>query len=248
MPSTVPSSSPPPPPPPPPPSPTLLRRLVLYLSMFGFVFDPTSQPVVKLPRVGKKAHYVQLLRVPITVPSAGLAMLASAQEGSQAEPSLVWSSPVRSGHIEQLGNHQWPSSADSCTSRPFGSTHSKDTAKLVKRKGDASQRSSEGRSRRGPLVDELLTNGIPHYEGKRESLVCLPATPEEIRTDVESMLEDVMSRVKQLLFNSVLCTYYTAFIPLQFVGVSSQHAWLKRALHTMCGWPPHSLGLLTVQG
>ena len=226
---------------PPLPSPLILHpnisqlhRLVLYLSMFGFVFDPASQPVVKLARGSKKPHYVQLLRVPISVPSVGLAVLPSAREGTQPEPPLVWSSAVHRGHAEQLGSHQqWLSSADpTATARPFGNVHAKDTTKLVKRKGDPSQRSSEGKSRRSALVDELLSNGISHYEGKRESLVRLPATPEEIRTEVESMLEDVMSRVKQLLFNSVLCTYYTAFIPLQFVGVSGpRRQGLACALH-----------------
>ena len=221
---------------PPLPSPPLLspplHRLVLYLSMFGFVFDPASQPVVKLPRGGKKVHYVQLLRAPISVPSADMDILTSSQRRSHPDPPLMWASAVHGGHVEQLGN-QWSSGAEPSTAHPVVSAHSRDTTKLVKRKGDTSQRGSEGKNRRSALMDELLSNGIPHPESKRESLICLPGTPEEIRTEVESMLEDVMSRVKQLLFNSVLCTYYTAFIPLQFVGVGLGHILgLTRAL---CG-------------
>ena len=213
---SVPSSPPPPLPyPPPPPS----CRLILYLSLFGFAFDPASQPVVKLARGShKKAQYVQLLRVPVGMPSGVLAH-PSATEGTQPsrERTLVWTTTFHGGHVDQ-----WVTSTDLSSARLHGNTHTKDSSKLVKRRGDSSQRSTDSKSRRNTTVDEVLSNGVSHHEGRRESLVRLPATPEEIRTEVESMLEDVMSRVKQLLFNSVLCTYYTAFIPLQFVGVSGR--------------------------
>ena len=97
------------------------------------------------------------------------------------------------------------------------SLHGKDSnnGKLTRRKGE-----SPG----------ILTNGIAH-DGYHDNhgLIDLPATPEEIRTEVESLVQDVISRVKQLLFNSVLCTYYTTYIPLQFVEVR-----VCPSLHTSC--------------
>ena len=48
----------------------------------------------------------------------------------------------------------------------------------------------------------------------------LPATPDEIRSEVEVLLSDLVIRLKQLLFNSLLCAYYVGFIPLQFAEVS----------------------------
>ncbi len=49
----------------------------------------------------------------------------------------------------------------------------------------------------------------------------LPATPNEIRNEVDILLSDLIVRLKQLLFNSLLCAYYVGFIPLQFAEVST---------------------------
>ena len=48
----------------------------------------------------------------------------------------------------------------------------------------------------------------------------LPATPDEIRGEVDLLLSDLIVRLKQLLFNSLLCAYYVGFIPMQFAEVS----------------------------
>ena len=52
------------------------------------------------------------------------------------------------------------------------------------------------------------------------SLLLLPATPDEIRNEVDVLLSDLLVRFKQLLFNSLLCAYYVGFIPMQFADVS----------------------------
>ena len=54
-----------------------------------------------------------------------------------------------------------------------------------------------------------------------EYSLLLPATPEEIRQEVEILLSDLIVRLKQLLFNSLLCAYYVGFIPMQFADVST---------------------------
>ena len=56
-----------------------------------------------------------------------------------------------------------------------------------------------------------------------EYALLLPATPEEIRKEVDILLSDLIVRLKQLLFNPLLCAYYVGFIPMQFADVSALH-------------------------
>ena len=56
-----------------------------------------------------------------------------------------------------------------------------------------------------------------------EHSLLLPAHPEEIRKEVDILLSDLIVRLKQLLFNSILCAYYVGFIPMQFADVSEVH-------------------------
>lgn len=44
-------------------------------------------------------------------------------------------------------------------------------------------------------------------------------TPESIRTEVEHLKNDFNSRLKQVLFNSLLTAYYMTFVPLCFAQV-----------------------------
>lgn len=56
-----------------------------------------------------------------------------------------------------------------------------------------------------------------------EHSLLLPAHAEEIRKEVDILLSDLIVRLKQLLFNSILCAYYVGFIPMQFADVSKVH-------------------------
>ena len=55
-----------------------------------------------------------------------------------------------------------------------------------------------------------------------ETSLLLPAMPDEIRQEVDLLLSDLVVRLKQLLFNSILCAYYVGFIPVQFADVSEK--------------------------
>lgn len=48
----------------------------------------------------------------------------------------------------------------------------------------------------------------------------LPLTPDEVRGEMDMLMSDMVVRLKQLLFNSLLCAYYVGFIPMQFADVS----------------------------
>jgi len=52
------------------------------------------------------------------------------------------------------------------------------------------------------------------------SVLFFPSSPEEVRNEVDILMSDLIVRLKQLLFNSILCAYYVGFIPIQFANVS----------------------------
>ena len=52
------------------------------------------------------------------------------------------------------------------------------------------------------------------------NMLLLPVSPEIIRQEVNVLISDLIVRLKQLLFNSLLCAYYVGFIPIQFTPVS----------------------------
>ena len=64
-----------------------------------------------------------------------------------------------------------------------------------------------------------------------ETSLLLPAMPDEIRQEVDLLLSDLVVRLKQLLFNSLLCAYYVGFIPMQFADVSTD---MRLGCDTMC--------------
>ena len=53
-----------------------------------------------------------------------------------------------------------------------------------------------------------------------EMRLLLPSTPDEVRNEINMLMSDLVVRLKQLLFNSLLCAYYIGFIPMQFADVS----------------------------
>ncbi len=78
-----------------------------------------------------------------------------------------------------------------------------------------------------------------------EYSLLLPATPEEVRQEVDVLLADLIVRLKQLLFNSLLCAYYVGFIPMQFADVSPElHVHLFHvAIETKTSKPKNSASI-----
>ena len=59
--------------------------------------------------------------------------------------------------------------------------------------------------------------------------------PESVRDEAEQLRADFNSRIKQVLFHSMLCAYYTAYVPLCFtqVGLTREYIPLRWiTLHT----------------
>ena len=70
----------------------------------------------------------------------------------------------------------------------------------------------------GVSWNRSVDSSVPRYSP--EHALLLPCTPDEVREEVELLLSDLIVRLKQLLFNSLLCAYYVGFIPVQFADVS----------------------------
>ena len=69
------------------------------------------------------------------------------------------------------------------------------------------------------FLDQVTTARYgSHFSGS--NILLLPVSPETIRQEVNVLISDLIVRLKQLLFNSLLCAYYVGFIPIQFTPVS----------------------------
>ena len=64
-----------------------------------------------------------------------------------------------------------------------------------------------------------MTTGRYGNQFSSANLLLLPVSPDVIRKEVGVLISDLIVRLKQLLFNSLLCAYYVGFIPIQFTPV-----------------------------
>ena len=64
------------------------------------------------------------------------------------------------------------------------------------------------------LRDSSLPRDIPFHN--------CSMSPEAVREEVETLKTDFNNRIKQVLFNSMLCAYYMGFVPLCFAQVSTK--------------------------
>ena len=64
----------------------------------------------------------------------------------------------------------------------------------------------------------VVANGSPKQEPLSTQQCSLP--PEAVRYEAECLRTDFNMRVKQVLFQSLVCAYYVGFIPMRFAEVS----------------------------
>ena len=83
------------------------------------------------------------------------------------------------------------------------------------------------------VLDNSANNtekGTPNKNSRPPDTVpvhCCSMSPETVREEVEILKTDFNNRIKQVLFNSMLCAYYMGFVPLCFAQVSLfQHLFL----------------------
>ena len=115
----------------------------------------------------------------------------------------------------KLQPHEWmtPSKTHS-TPVHIHVNHSHTTVSLIRRK--TAPNGSIGNENSSTVdCSKDIQNG-----NLKLSYILLSATAHEVRSEVDTLVSDLVVRLKQLLFNSLLCAYYTGFIPMQFVDVS----------------------------
>ena len=58
----------------------------------------------------------------------------------------------------------------------------------------------------------------------------MPINPETVRPEVQALKSDFNSRLKQIMFNAIVSTYYATFIPCVFVpnALSYETPWVFR--------------------
>ena len=111
----------------------------------------------------------------------------------------------------KLQPHDWESHSSTTSSPVRIHINHSHTVSLVRRKGAPN----------GSIGTDSTSSHSKHQQNGNLKLSCilLSATAHEVRTEVDTLVSDLVVRLKQLLFNSLLCAYYTGFIPMQFVDV-----------------------------
>lgn len=111
--------------------------------------------------------------------------------------------------------HEWESHSSGSSSPVQIHINHSHTVSLVRRKGMLN----------GSIGNDSTSHSKQQQQSSNLKLSCilLSATAHEVRTEVDTLVSDLVVRLKQLLFNSLLCAYYTGFIPMQFVDVRCLH-------------------------
>ena len=166
------------------------HRLLLYLSLFGFTLEPRYYRFRFHPPKRFLQHLTFATR------------LKSPRTPTQ---HINTSSTNASTPVATIGSN-------STTSPNLGAASRKTTSST---EPEVSPKLS---SPPPPPPPQRRNSGEMRYTWEYSLL--LPATSEEVRSEVDILLSDLIVRLKQLLFNSLLCAYYVGFIPMQFADVS----------------------------
>ena len=193
-------------------------RMLLYLSLFGFTLEPRplraryQPPKTFLQHV--EFNTLRRLQDQLTTHSCGKTQYRLKLFDSDELPSREG----RQSTKKVVLNNSHSSSSQNCSN----------VSGTVKRR---SSPIDEPESTSRPIVEFSFTGSSGSSNAKFppvddshlfwETSLLLPAMPDEVRQEVDLLLSDLVVRLKQLLFNSLLCAYYVGFIPVQFSDVSS---------------------------
>ncbi len=235
----------------------VLRRLLLYFSLFGFTLEPrchrsrfkspltflqhinfsspsrlsspthpTSNPTRK-PEQDLSCGNDTLSPPP---PSRASSPLNSAIHGSKAAPAPT----LGAASLPQNGpNTLHHRQKDPSTSDPLRKVTNHVMTNL--RRIKSTQNHVVGTQKDKPTATSPSGTGVAGirwngsatiHQYSPERTLLLPCTPDEVREEVDVLLSDLIVRLKQLLFNSLLCAYYVGFIPMQFADVRNNSEWV----------------------
>ena len=199
----------------------LPHRLLLYLSLFGFTLEPRPNRVRYQPPKSF-LHHVEFEKIQehLEIHPAGNehCKLRIVDDKSLNAKKAVKQSTKKGNHSLSNNNHP---SGHNCGASSSGKHRSYLT-------DNSDSRGNNGDFSSSPLNSPGLYASIDDTNIFWESSLLLPAMPDEVRKEVGLLLADLIVRLKQLLFNSILCAYYVGFIPVQFADVSTcnrRHMW-----------------------
>jgi hypothetical protein len=203
----------------------LVFRLLLYLSLFGFTLEPRPlRSRYRPPRTflqhidftdlkreqdyhlamhpsGHKQFKIKIIEKPLN---------------SVKKP--VKQSTKKGNHSNSNNSHSSSSAAASAPSN--NSTHSSSSNISPTGRNRSSPSADNSDIRGGSAADFLVSSAsLDDPDIFFEATLLLYALPNEVRQEVDLLLSDLVVRLKQLLFNSLLCAYYVGFIPVQFADV-----------------------------
>ena len=200
----------------------LVFRLLLYLSLFGFTLEP--RPLRSRYRPPKTfLHHIDFTDLK-REQDYHLAMHPTGHKQFKIKiiekPLNNVKKPVKQS--TKKGNHSNSNNSHSSSSSTAPSSNSTHTG--------SGSTSSVGRNRsppslnsdfRGSSAADFLVSAasLDDPDIFFEATLLLYALPDEVRLEVDLLLSDLLVRLKQLLFNSILCAYYVGFIPVQFADV-----------------------------
>ncbi len=203
------------------------HRLLLYLSLFGFTLEPRryrsrfSPPRTFLQHINFLSLERQKLRCEIFSSfNSGVTTFASLS----TVPSHATSNTCNSGPSSNHITSSKPASANSASAQTssLGSNSHKTATRNNSHKDKAAEHSVAAKTE--PSTSLIARLALGNLSGDRrynwEYALMLPTTPDEVRNEVDILLSDLIVRLKQLLFNSLLCAYYVGFIPMLFADVS----------------------------
>lgn len=202
-------------------SPSSVCSLLLYLSLFGFTLEPRqyrsrfSPPKTFLQHINFSTLERQNLRSEIFSPpsSGGVATLTSLSATHDHHPNNLPSNTCNSSPTTNHVSTKTSNVNSSTTNLSHKTTTRGNSQKHSPKKTEKSQASFIARLALGNI------SGDHRYTW--EYALMLPTTPGEVRNEVDILLSDLIVRLKQLLFNSLLCAYYVGFIPMLFADVSN---------------------------
>lgn len=155
---------------------------------------------------GQKQLKIKLTEKPIN--NVKKPVKQSARKGNHSNSNNSHSSPA-------------PSSYTSTSAPGNNSTHTISSSTTSTARNRSSPPSVDNSEFRGSSTTEFLASAT-HLDDPDiffETTLLLYALPDEVRQEVDLLLSDLLVRLKQLLFNSLLCAYYVGFIPVQFADV-----------------------------
>lgn len=199
----------------------LFYPLLLYLSLFGFTLEPRFYKSRYEPPTSFLQHRSYSACIQSQLLNFGSTSILSIIATTPTSRS-----PTHSPVPHHTDNHTTTSNSHSSTNSSSSSSSERGEQMFSQRLGSAgfAQNSTPHHHQRNSAAstesesDAQSSPPVVNVPKKYtwEYGYLLPVTPDEVRREMEILMSDLIVRLKQLLFNSLLCAYYAGFIPMQF--------------------------------